>query len=133
MNGAVLTGSPQALRLGPGSASSADVADGTPPIFTPDLRQSAWHLSPRPQQLRGLRGLVIQAGHRRRYGQTWDRDLMQSSGVRSTQGVLAVRARTSRYRGLPSSRRPRAVRGTVVTVNPEAVRSLRTACSGQVR
>ena len=46
---------------------------------------------------------------------------------------LALRARTSRYRGLPSSRQPRAVRGTVVTVNPGAVRSLRTACSGQVR
>ena len=49
------------------------------------------------------------------------------------QGVLALRARTSRYRGLPSSRRPRAVKGTVVTVNPDAVRSLRTAGSGQVR
>ena len=49
------------------------------------------------------------------------------------RGVLALRARTSRYRGLPSSRRPRAVKGIVVTVNPDAVRSLRTACSGQVR
>ena len=48
-------------------------------------------------------------------------------------GVLALRARTSRYRGLPSSRRPRAVRGRVVTVNPGAVRSARTVGSGQVR
>ena len=31
---------------------------------------------------------------------------MQSSDVRISQGVLALRARTSRYRGLPSSRRP---------------------------
>jgi len=49
------------------------------------------------------------------------------------QGVLALRARTSRYCGLPSPRRPRAVNGTVVTANPDAVRSLRTAGSGQVR
>ena len=47
--------------------------------------------------------------------------------------VLALRARTSRYRGLPSSRRPRAVKGAVVTVNPDAVRSSRTAFGGQVR
>ncbi len=66
-------------------------------------------------------------------GQDGDRDQRQSSGVRSSQGVLAVRARTSRYRGLPSSRRPRAVKGRVVTVNPDAVRSVRAACSGQVR
>jgi hypothetical protein len=62
-----------------------------------------------------------------------DRDQVPSSDLRISQGVLAVRARTSRYRGLPSPRRPRAVKGTVVTVNPDAARSLRTACSGQVR
>jgi len=55
------------------------------------------------------------------------------NGVRSSQGGLALRARTSRHRGLPSSRRPRAVKGTVVTVNPAAIRSFRTAGSGQVR
>ena len=54
-------------------------------------------------------------------------------GVRGSQGVSALRARTSRHRGLPSPPRPRAVKGTVVTVNPDADRSLRTACSGQVR
>ncbi len=59
--------------------------------------------------------------------------LPTSAAVRISQGVPALRARTSRYRELPSSRRPRAVRGTVVTVNPDAVRSLRAACSGQVR
>src|SRR6202453_398492 len=52
---------------------------------------------------------------------------------RSPAAGLARRARTSRHRGLPSSRRPRAVNGTVVTVNPAAVRSARTADSGQVR
>jgi hypothetical protein len=62
-----------------------------------------------------------------------DRDQVPSSDLRISQGVLAVRARTSRYRGPPSPRRPRAARGTVVTVNPDAVRSLRTAGSGQVR
>ena len=46
---------------------------------------------------------------------------------------LGLRARTSRYCGLPSSRRPRAANGRVLTVNPDAVRSSRTACSGQVR
>src|SRR6266851_6692555 len=73
---------------------------------------------------------VLTGGPARQDG---DRDQMQSSGVRISQGVLAVRARTSRAFGLPSSRRPRAVKGRVVTVNPEAVRSLRTADSGQVR
>ncbi len=54
------------LRLGPGSASSTDVADGTClRFFTPDLRQSAWHLA--HSSTSGLRGLVIQACHRRRY------------------------------------------------------------------
>jgi AAA domain len=72
---------------------------------------------------------------------TADQALPTASGSRSgavrrrahQPGVLALRARTSWYCGLPSSRRPRAVRGTVVTVNPDAVRSLRTACSVQVR
>ncbi len=54
-------------------------------------------------------------------------------GVRGSQGAPALRARTSRHRGLPSPPRPRAVKGTVVTVNPDAARSLRTAGSGQVR
>src|SRR5258708_29472532 len=74
--------------------------------------------------------MVVTSGPARQDG---DRDLMQSSGVRSTYGVLAVRARTSRAFGLPSPGRPRAVRGTAVTVNPDAVRSPRTADSGQVR
>jgi len=52
---------------------------------------------------------------------------------RGGQGVPALRARTSRQRGLPSRPRPRAVKGTVVTVNPDAVRSVRSACGGQVR
>ncbi len=47
-------------------------------------------------------------------------------------GWLIVWARTRRHRGLPSSRRPRAVKGAVVTVNPAAASSARTALSGQV-
>jgi hypothetical protein len=53
--------------------------------------------------------------------------------ARRGQAAPPLRARTSRYRGPPSPRRPRAVKGTVVTVNPDAVRSSRTAGSGQVR
>jgi hypothetical protein len=45
----------------------------------------------------------------------------------------ALRARIRWHRGPPSRRRPRAVRGVVVTVNPDAVRSRPTARGGQVR
>src|ERR1700733_13131237 len=56
---------------------------------------------------------------------------LMHGGVRGSQSVPALRARTSRHRGVPSLPTPRAVKGTVVTVNPDAVRSLQTACSGQ--
>lgn len=55
-----------------------------------------------------------------------------TSGDRS-QDIAVLCARRRRYRGLPSLRWPRAVNGTLVTVNPDAARSLRRACSGQVR
>ena len=120
------------LRLRIGESRQAPRHDRAPRAAVPVVRRDAslYSAAAQPLCIRTHDRTVLGGGPARQHP---DRDQGQSSGVRGGQGGLALRGGTSRYRGLPSSHRPRAVRGTVVTVNPDAVRSSRTACSGQVR